>query len=216
MLAGEILSEQVIPLKKNDACEAAVGFMSQMSVFELPVVEAGKLIGYLTISEAIINQNKSVGQALNANVFQIKDNTHLFDVARILADTNRNCLAVCNQEDLYIGSITATDVVKAIGQHSFLASPGAIVTLEIWPRDYSLTELSRIVESNNIKIIAIFIKNTPSQKLEVNIKFNSTEINSILNALERYNYQIKAIHQASQNQDDYSNRLDWLIKYMNT
>jgi len=216
MVAEEFLSDHIIPLKRSDLCEAAISFMHEAKVVEMPVVEQGKLLGYLNIDEALKKQGKTVGQTMNSKLFFVPTDTHLFDVARLMYDLQVATVAVCDQNQAYKGAIALNDLLKAFSQHTANSLPGTIVTLEMLPRDYSLTELSRLTESNDFKIIGVFVRNSENNKLEVNLKFNSTEIKSVLHAFERYNYQIKAVHQLTEQDGDLNNRLNWLIKYINT
>mgnify|MGYP000042874122 CR=1 FL=1 len=216
MIAEALLSDQIIPLKRSDLCEAAVSFMHDAKVVEMPVVEQGKLLGYLNIGEAQKIQSKTVGQAMNSKLLFVPADTHLFDIARIMHEHQLATIAVCDNEQTYLGAISLADLLKAYSVNAANSQAGAIITLEMFPRDYSLTEIARITESNDFKITGLFIKTMPDNKLEVSIKLNSTEVRTVLHALERYNYQIKSVHQLSQIEGDLDNRLDWLIKYINT
>lgn len=216
MIAEELISDQIIPLKRGDLCEAAISFMHDAKVVEMPVVEHSKLLGYLHISKAEKTQSKTVGQAMESKLLFIPANTHLFDIARIMYDTNATTIAVCDEQQNYIGSVALADLLKAYSKNTANSLPGAIVTLEMFPRDYSLTEIARITESNDFKITGLFIRTLENNKLEISLKFNSVEIKTVLHTLERYNYIIKSIHQLSEVTDNLNQRLDWLIKYINT
>jgi predicted transcriptional regulator len=216
MIAEELISDHIIPLKRGDLCEAAISFMHDAKVVEMPVVEQGKLLGYLHISKAEKTQSKTVGQAMDGKLLFIPANTHLFDIARIMHDTNATTLAICDEHQNYIGAVALADLLKAYTKNSANSLPGAIVTLEMFPRDYSLTEIARISESNDFKITSLFIRNLENNKLEISLKFNSVEIKTVLHTLERYNYNIKSVHQLSEITDNLNQRLDWLIKYINT
>ena len=146
----------------------------------------------------------------------IPANTHLFDITRIMYDTNSTTIAVCDEKQNYIGAISLADLLKAYSKNTANSLPGAIITLEMFPRDYSLTEIARITESNDFKITGLFIRNIENNKLEVSLKLNSVEIKTVLHTFERYNYNIKSVHQLSEVADNLNQRLDWLIKYINT
>jgi acetoin utilization protein AcuB len=216
MIAEDLISDFIIPLKRNDSCEAAIGFMREVNVTEMPVVEQGKLLGYLQIVKAEKTKAKTVGEIMSGEKIFVYEDTHLFDVAKIMLDSEKNTLAVCDTEQNYKGSITLTDLLKGYTKETPLSLQGAIVTLQIIPRDYTLTEIARITESNDFKITGIFIRTLADNKLEVNIKFNSTEINAVLHAFERFNYEIKSVHQLSEAKGGVDDRFDWLIKYINT
>ena len=49
--------------------------------------------------------------------------------------------------------------------------PGGIIVLEVVDRDYSLSQIAQIVESNNVKILSMYITSSPgSTQLEVTLK----------------------------------------------
>lgn len=216
MIVEELLSDSIIPLKRSDLCEAALSFMMDSRVTEMPVVEQTKLVGYLRFGNADKARQKTVGMAMENSTLCIPPDTHLFDVAKIMNDAQVTTLAVCDANQTYLGAVSLSDLLKSYTKNTAVTMPGAIVTLEMFPRDYSLTELSRITEQNDCKITDVFIRNLESQKLEISLKFNTVEIKNVLHALERFGYYIKSVHQLSDIKGDMDNRLNWLIKYINT
>ena len=83
-------------------------------------------------------------------------------------------------------------------------------------RDYSLSEIAQIVESNNKKIINSFVNSfADSTKIEVTIKLNSTDIEDVLKTFIRYDYQIQASYTEVDLNDNLSDRYDSLMNYLN-
>lgn len=216
MIAEELISDHIIPLKRSDLCEAACDFMMAENITVMPVVEQNRLLGYVQLNKATKNRDKKVGDIMDNNTFFILDKTHLFDVARVMADNKVSIMSVCDENQFYKGAIALSDLLKAYTDNSANSAPGAIVTIEINARDYALTEIARISESNDFKATGVFVKFLAENKLEVSVKFNSTEINTLLHAFERHGYQIKAVHQLSETKSGLDNRFDWLIKYIST
>ena len=89
--------------------------------------------------------------------------------------------------------------------------------LEITERDYSLSQIAQIVESNNIKVLSLYITSPPdSTRLEVTLKVNSTDLASLIRTFERYNYDVKTWITSDDSMDRfYSERFDLLMKYLN-
>ncbi|PIZ05339.1 MAG: CBS domain-containing protein, partial [Flavobacteriales bacterium CG_4_10_14_0_8_um_filter_32_5] len=82
--------------------------------------------------------------------------------------------------------------------------------------DYSLSEIAKIVESDNAKILASFITSHPdSTKLEVTLKINKNEITRILSTFERFNYQITASYNETDYQVDLQNKYDEFMRFLN-
>ena len=84
-------------------------------------------------------------------------------------------------------------------------------------RDYSLTQIAQIVESNNIKILSTYITSPPeSTKLEVTLKVNTGDLVSVIKTFERYNYEVKTWVTTNDSMDRfYSERFDLFMKYLN-
>lgn len=83
MIAKDVITEQIIPLKRIDSCEAALELMIDTGVNELPVVEQGKLLGYINLKQIKKSVETSVAQLMSSTIIFIPEDTHLFDVLRI-------------------------------------------------------------------------------------------------------------------------------------
>ena len=93
---------------------------------------------------------------------------------------------------------------------------GGIIVLEMEPRNYSLSEISRICESNDVSIISLFIKTkNESGLLLVTIKTNRTDIQSLVSTFERYNYTIAEIYSIENNENDLQQNYNALMHFMN-
>ena len=81
--------------------------------------------------------------------------------------------------------------------------------------DYSMGQITQIVESNNGKLLGLFISESDGNSIEVTMKISLGAINEIIQTFRRYNYEIISEHQ----EDDYINTLkersDYLDKYLN-
>jgi hypothetical protein len=95
--------------------------------------------------------------------------------------------------------------------------PGGIIVLELIERDYSLSQIAQIVESNNVKVLSMYITSpAESTKLEVTLKVNTSDLISVIRTFERYNYEVKSWVTTNDSMDSfYSERFDILMKYMN-
>ena len=79
-------------------------------------------------------------------------------------------------------------------------------------RDYSLTEIARIVEGNDGKIISSYVHtHEDSTKIEVTLKINLHDLSAIISAFERHRYTIKASYHQSRDTDDIRERFDNLM-----
>ncbi len=97
-----------------------------------------------------------------------------------------------------------------------IKDPGGVVILEMNPNDYTLSEISRIVEGNDAKILSSFVTTaTDSNRIEVSLKINKTDLSAILQTFNRYNYTIKASFHKSEFIDEMKDRYDSFMNFMN-
>ena len=98
-----------------------------------------------------------------------------------------------------------------------ITKPGGIILLDINANDYSVSEISKIVESNEARILSLFVTSPKdTTELELTIKINKTDITSIIRGFERYGYTIKASFQEDDKLKEwYNNRYELFLKYLN-
>jgi CBS domain-containing protein len=219
MFAEELLSNDIFPLKKTDSCESALVFMSDWKVFHLPVVDNGKLLGYVSYDDINNQSGKTKVEKIIQPLVQLYANKgqHFFEIMKLMADTSFTVIAISDEEAEYKGVVSVKEIVQ-VYKSSSLTQPGGIIVLEMTPQDYSLAELSRIVEYNDAKILNVFVNTLPGNfsKVLVSLKLNRPELNTIVQTLERYQYRIHSVHQSMDQSSDFSTRYEWLIKYLNT
>ena len=110
-----------------------------------------------------------------------------------------------------------SDLLHYFSKLTAIEKPGGIIVLEMSQNDYELTEIAQIVESNNAKILSMYVSSaTDSTKLEVTLKLNATDLTSIIQTFNRYEYTIKASFMEFDEQDDlYNTRYELFMKYLN-
>ncbi|MES2780168.1 MAG: CBS domain-containing protein [Bacteroidota bacterium] len=219
MFAEELLSNDIFPLKKTDTCESVLVFMSDWKVFHLPVADNGTFLGYVSYDEINNHPGKTKIEKLIQPLLQlyVDKGQHLFEIIKLMSDTGFTCIAISDDTAEYKGVVSIKEIVQ-VYKSSSLAQPGGIIVLEMTPQDYSLAELSRIVEYNDAKILHVFVNPVPDNvsKILVSLKLNRPELSTIVQTLERYQYRIHSVHQSMDQSSDFSNRYEWLLKYLNT
>jgi hypothetical protein len=113
--------------------------------------------------------------------------------------------------------ITTSDLIRPLAGISSMDQPGGIIVLELIDRDYSLSQIAQIVESNNIRVLSMYLTSPPeSTKLEVTLKVNTSDLVSVIRTFERYNYEVKTWVTGNDSMDRfYSERFDLFMKYLN-
>lgn len=219
MLVSTLTSNDIFPLKKTDTCEAALMFMLDWKVSHLPVVSDGKLLGYVSSATLSVEEPDEKIEPFIAHLPDLKlsKDQHVFEVLSLMLESGYSSLAVMDEEQNYQGTVSGYDVQQFIAG-STIAQPGAIIVLQMNPQDYSLAELSRIIEYNDCKILNVLVHSNPqnSSLILVSLKLNKQTISTVIQTLERYQYQIFSVHQMETTEANFDKRYNWLLKYLNT
>lgn len=219
MIAEELLNEMIPALSMKDNAEKAILWMGELRTNFLPVIEKGHFKGF--VSEEIIFENNDLGKEIReikliAENCYLNRKQHYFDIIRLIKEYNIDLVAVVDDNMNYLGVVTIDDVINAISESSAIQNPGAIIILSISKIDYSLAEVTRLVEENNAKILSSYVKSDPkdSSRLLLTLKINTMESKRIIATLERFGYNILAQFLESEDQENHKDRLNLLLKYI--
>jgi len=139
---------------------------------------------------------------------------HLFDVLQIMDQQRVTIVPVTNQQGLYLGAITQNELIHGLNTQAIYQS-GAILILEINPKDYALSHITQIIESENIQISYLHINTDKnSDNLLLTIQLNTNRVASIAASLVRHGYHIRHIYRQIDEQDDLQNRYMHLMNYL--
>lgn len=219
MTAEELINHMIPPLKKTDDAHKAIIWMEELRCNQLPVVDNGRFVGLLS-EDLILEENeieKKVGDfELVGEKCVVKKGSHFYEVLKNASEFHVQTIGVVDDEERYIGAITVQDTITAFAQSAAVQLPGGIIVLSVNQIDYSLSEISRLVEENNAKILSSSVKidELDPNKLKVTIKINRLELNHIVATLERFGYKIIARFQETNIQEAERDRLDMLLKYL--
>ncbi len=219
MLAKNLISDVVPALKTSDTGEQALTWMEIFRVKHLPIVNHKQFLGLISDQDIYdLNSNtESIGNhALSLQRPYVEDSQHIYEVIELLSRLKLSLVPVLNSDANYMGVVTQEDLTREFANLSALQHPGGIVVLEMNENDYLLTEISGIVESNNAKILSLYISNMPdSKKLSITMKMNTTDITAILRTFERYSYTVSASYMTTPDLDDfYQDRFDEFLNYL--
>lgn len=219
MIAIEIINQMIPPLKMTDPASKAIKWMEELRTNQLPVLKNGYYKGL--ISENIIleenNLDKSIEEfTLEGEKCFVYFHQHIYDVIKIASDNHAKIIAVLDEDNQYHGVINIEDTIAAFAQTAAVQSAGGIIVLSLNQIDYSLTEVSRLIEAENAKILSTWITDDvldPS-KIKLTIKTNKTDLSHITATLERFGYKIIARFHETKHTATDQERLDILMKYL--
>lgn len=218
MIIIDLLSDVIPALHKTDTGTNALNWMDVFKVSHLPVVDGSEYLGL--VSEQEIYDMNNPDDAIDSQIRVmsrpfIYDNQHIIEAMQPFAENNLSVLPVLDVEDKYLGVITLPDLSHELAQ-MMAAEKGAIIVLEMSVRDYSLSQISQIVEGNDTKIVSLFVQNqSKTDNIYVTIKFNRTDISPVIQTFERYSYRIVQVFSSDREIDTMlEDRYNSFMKFM--
>ena len=192
-------------------------FFGDVPFSHFPVIEEEIFVGSISAddietfdSDKKVNDYKYVLEHFFARTDMI-----WLDVLEVFAKNHTNLVPILDENNKYVGYYEIEDVIKFFHETSFLKEPGVIIIVSKNAIDYSMSQIAQIVESNNGKLLGLFVSNSDINTVEVTIKISVGSLNEIIQTFRRYNYSIISEH----NEDNYLNNLkersDYLDKYLN-
>lgn len=219
MLAIDLISDEIPPLKITDKVGNGLHWMEEFKTTELPLVDGNKYLGSISEEELLDHENPdALIKDLKCSIQEVFvfQHQHIYEVIAIISQFNLSVVAVLDDKNNFIGIIDLPIIMKSISKLTAMKDPGGILQLELNINDYSLAEISNIVESNGAKILSSYIfTHDDSKKMDVTIKVNKTDLSAILQTFERYNYKVAAFFHKSLLEDDIKKRYDAFVHYLN-
>lgn len=218
MYAREIVTEGLKPLNNSDTGENAIVHMHEYNVNQLPVTEGDKYIGLISMDDIITLKH------LNDPISQLQtplkrpyvhENAHIYEVMKAAIEYNVKLVPVLSLDDKYIGLITAESCMRAFAKMQSVMDEGGIISLSIPVKDFQLSEIARIVESNGAQILNYYSDiDQKTSTINITLKLNTNELSAIIAAFERFEYEVQGVHQDESYQEDVKDRYDALMKYL--
>jgi acetoin utilization protein AcuB len=218
VLNKEIISASVPTLNPNDSVSQALELMTEFHVSQLPVVNDEKYVG-LIFEEDLLNANEQDLIQTLENRFSriaVHANTHFIESIQAAHDYDLTVIPVVDKEQEFIGSITAIELLKNFAKISGASEPGGVIVLELEQRNFSFSEISKLVETNDAQITQLNTYwDNSSETFLVTLKINKFEISDIVATFQRYEYQIKYYFGEELYENELRNNYDHLMNYLN-
>jgi CBS domain-containing protein len=194
MLAQELINSVLPQLKLSDTVSTALQLMSDFKITHLPVVSGEKYLGMISEDDLLDEENKKIPIEYFQNDFidaSVNSRKHFLNAVNISNHYQTNLIPVVNETNELIGSIGGQDLLAALGNFSGANESGAVIVLEMERSRFSISEISRIVESDGSVILHLNITMKPdSSLLLVTLHLNKKEISTIIAAFERHEFII--------------------------
>lgn len=204
-------------IESQDTIAEVQDYFLEMTYSHFPVLEEGVYIGSIAVDDAdTFDTDKKVGDyRYTLEPFFVRTTMIWLDVLEVFAKNHANLVPVLDENNKYVGYYKIEDIIKFFHETPFLKEPGGIIVVEKPILDYSMSQISQIVESNNGRILGMFVSEASADTIQVTVKISLGAMNEIIQTFRRYNYEIISEHQEDNYIANLKERSDYLDKYLN-
>ncbi|MDB4920556.1 CBS domain-containing protein [Mucilaginibacter sp.] len=219
MLAIELIADAIPPVHTSDSIQKAIDRMVEFRIRHLPIVNEDQFLGLLSendIASETDLQTPVGALALSLVNPYVLEDQHIYDVIRLFNERQLTIVPVLDAAKNYSGLITINALTEYFAALTAVEQPGGIIVLEINNKNNSLAHMSQIVESDNAQILSSYVRTFPdSTRMEVTLKVNKQDISTIIATFLRYEYDIKATFNHTDDNDNSRDRYNSLMNYLN-
>ena len=222
MLAAELIDPMLPALKPTDLVGQALVWMEEHRVGQLILTDQGDYRGI--VSEELLMDVADDERPLRdvmclfEQIF-VNEDQHMLEVLGLAIQHQMQVIAVIGEGREFSGTISVNELLKKFAQDLGVQEVGAILILNMNERDYSMAEISRLIESNNVKIISSYFSSAAlgmPDRSRLTLKLNRRDITPVISTLERFGYRIESAFANAPVESIDQERLDLLLRYLNT
>ncbi len=217
MLAATIAIKGLPMLHMEDKVAFALQCMEDFDVQHLPVIKDDYFIGVAFKSDLLDANETLTLETISDQLLKIgiAGSAHFLAALDLFTKHHLSLLPVLNEQQECIGVITQQHLNDSLAQFLGVAKPGAILVLSVSPFQYSLAEMSRLVETNNAQIVQLnSFYDEANGSLVVTLKLNRDEAGAIIATFQRYDYQVLHYFGNSPLNNDIEDHYHHLMNYL--
>lgn len=219
MNSKNLITYDLPTLSYDDSGEKALHLMNEYRVFHLPLVQKDNYIAL--ISEDDLLDWDTPEQPLSLAEFvtfrpAIAAHTHAFEALKLIKEFSLSALPVVDEHNHYVGMITTEGLLNFMADNNAVKDTGAIIVLEMEQRNYAMSEIARICESNDVTILCSFVQTKDESGMQwVTIKTNKTDVQALIATFQRYNYNVAEVFASEYFDKNLQENFDMLMHYLN-
>ena len=214
---SEYINNDFKAIESSENIAKVQDFFAEINFSHFPIIEDSVYIGSIAADDVEnFDSDKTVSNYRYAlEGFFARTDMIWIDVMEIFARNHTNIMPVLDEKNVYAGYYEINDVIKFFTETPFLKELGNVIIIEKPVADYSMAQITQIIESNNGKLLGAFISNSTIDKIQITVKISLGTINEILQTFRRYDYEIVSDHQEDNYLTSLKERSDYLDKYLN-
>ena len=218
MITRKLISKEIQTITLEQSGAEALAIMQEYHLSHLAILSNNELLG--VISEEDIwgmydenNKLESIKEKIQH--FFMPLGKDVFEVIKYMDEHKLSLLPMLANEK-YVGAITHESIISSLASIVAIQESGGVIILEMMKKEYSMSEIAQIVESNGARILSAYITDVDDRDvIKLTLKLNIIDIAPVIQTFERYKYNVAASYNQSENKNNLVDRYDLLMRYLN-
>jgi acetoin utilization protein AcuB len=216
MVAKELIDSNIPVLKQTDNVDRALQLMSECKNSHLPYLHDEIFSGFFSEDFLLNYDYDTLLEKIRPEMVELKidSNLPILELIKVFSQTAFDLLPVFDTTGLFLGVIEKKEANEMFIGALALNDNGGILEINLHNKEYSLTEISKIVEYEYAKIISLFLSSDSQNQMHLTLKLDIAQISGVVNSLERYGYDVVSYFASEPVTNIEKDRYDLLMKYL--
>lgn len=217
MLLREYIVNDIKPLNLKEKISDLKMVFNELTYSHIPIENDSIYLGCMSETDVhCFDGHKTIEECKHAlEGFFVRSDTNWLDVLETLAQNSSNIMPVLDEHNNYLGYYELNDVIGRFNETPFFSEPGGTLIIEKAIQDYSFSEISQIVESNDAKLLGAFISKMENDIVQITLKIGNSSLNDVIQTFRRYSYNVISGHEEDTYIENLKERSEYLDKYLN-
>ena len=218
MLTRDLISPSIPVLHLQDKVFNALQLMNDCHVTHLAIDNEGQFAGIVS-EESLMQAPDDTLELKDLKevfpLYSVKENDHFLKALQLAVETRLSIVPVIDENKNLLGVASYRELLKQASDFINVKDPGGLIVLEIESTNYSFSEISRLVETNDAQINQLNTSTDPETGIMmVTIKINKKELSDIVATFQRYEYNVKYYFGEEIYENELRSNYDNLMNYL--
>jgi acetoin utilization protein AcuB len=218
MLTSQLIASHYPTVKLEDKVGLVLQLMDDYDVLHMPVTHEEKYAGLVSKDDLMDADTEVLLATIECHLIKasVKEGDHFLTAVKLCVDHNLTLIPIVTKENEVSAVINNMDLLKAMARFTGTEEPGGLIVLEMEKRNFSFSDLARLVETNDAYITQLntFVE-ADTNLILVTIKVNKFEISDIVATFQRYEYNVRYYFGEELYTNELKDNYDSLMHYLN-
>ncbi|CAL2084945.1 CBS domain-containing protein [Tenacibaculum sp. 190524A05c] len=217
MNINDYILKEIKALSPENTVSDALNLCEHLPITHIPVVKDNKLVGCFAEDDiqTIENTNASLQEYIHLiQHFHAHKKSSLLELISLFAENDCNIIPVLEEQQNYIGYYDLRDILDVFADSPFMHNDNITLIVSKSKADFSMSQISQIVESNKAKLLGLYVSRETVDDVEVTLKISSEEMNEIIQTFRRYDYSVISQLEDDMYLEELKDRANYFKKYL--